>query len=155
MPLVDQQYIDHVLSERAAPKPCPSRTQGDGTNRSLLERARFLLPPEKLLLELAFKNQLSHRQIAQILSVRAGTVTRRLQRICRRLRDPMIVALLEDDCDLPDDTRALALAHFLHRRATAQLAWEHARSEGEIVLLLEYVRGWHRGLSCARQRAAS
>jgi DNA-directed RNA polymerase specialized sigma24 family protein len=153
MPLVDQQYIDHVLSERSAPPPSPAR--GDGPNRSLLDRARFLLPPEKLLVELAFKNHLSHRQIAQILSIPAGTVTRRLQRICRRLRDPMILALLEDTCELPTETRALALAHFLHRRSAAQLAREHSRSEGEILRLLEYVRGWYRGITSARQRAVS
>jgi len=155
MPLVDQQYIDHVLSERSAPPHAPSRPNCDGSNRSLLERARFLLPPEKLLLELAFKNQLSHRQIAQILTIPAGTVTRRLQRICRRLRDPMILALLEHECELPAETRALAIAHFLHRRSAAQLAGQHARSEGEVLRLLEYVRGWYRGVTCARQRDMS
>ena len=148
MPLVDHRRIDQDFTTQPPRSSAPHR---DG----LLRRARHLQPQEKLLVELAFKNQLSHRQIAQILHVPAGTISRRLGRVCRLLRDPMILALLENECELPAETRALAIAHFLHRRSAAQLAGQHARSEGEVLRLLEYVRGWYRGVTCARQRAMS
>jgi DNA-directed RNA polymerase specialized sigma24 family protein len=154
MPLVDQAYIDRVLSDRPSPGAASARPVG----LTLLERASHLEPAEKLLAELAFKNHLSHRQIGQILSVPAGTITRRLQRICRRLRDPLILALIDPRGAaeaLPEQTRALAVQHFLHRRSAAELARTYSRSEREISRELDFVRGWHRGITHARQRVAA
>jgi len=147
MPLVDHHYIDRVLPAR---KPIDSA----GQNHSLLDRARHLLPKEKLLIELAFKNQLSHRQIAQILQAPAGTISRRLQRICRKLRDPMILSLMDDACALSEEHRTLALEHFLHRRPVAELAKIHQLSDREISRMLDYVRGWFGRISHARHRSA-
>jgi len=157
MPLMDQMYIDRVLSDRPSPRSqAPAR---GAAGSSLLERARHLEPDEKLLVELAFKNHLSHRQIGQLMKVEAGTITRRLQRICTRLRDPLILSLI-DDCArrsthaLPEQTRALALGHFLHRKSATELARVYGRSEREISRALDFVRGWYRGVTHARRRDA-
>jgi hypothetical protein len=154
MPLVDQTYIDRVLSDRSCARTHGPRVVG----ATLLERARHLEPAEKLLVELSFKNHLSHRQIGQLMKVQAGTITRRLQSICRRLRDPLVLALIDDAGPgdaLSEETRALALQHFLHRKSATQLARIYSRTKREIGRQLEFVRGWHRGVTHARQRAAA
>jgi DNA-directed RNA polymerase specialized sigma24 family protein len=143
MRLLDPQKLDRFFSESAvAPR--------DVLNGSLLERSLALLPDERLIMELAFKSYLTHRQIAQLLNVPAGTVTRRLQRICRRLRDPLVVLLLDERCPLPSDTRAIAIGHFLHNRSATQLSRQLGIRRQEILRTLNYVRGWHRGVRDVR-----
>jgi DNA-directed RNA polymerase specialized sigma24 family protein len=148
MPLLDHRHIDRMHD---ALSPAEARDSFETINGSLLDRARFLLPPDKLLIEMAFKNLLSHRQIGQIIGIPAGTVTRRLQRICRRLRDPMILMLIDESCPLPSDHRAVAIGRFLHGRSTVHLARLHHLSPSEVRRAIDYVRGWFRGVLQGRQ----
>src|SRR5215217_3462147 len=105
MPLVDSLRLDTL------PESCPHGSQPPA-HEALLERARALEPKDRLLLELTFRKNLSVREIARILERPAGTVSRRLHRLCKRLRDPLVAALLDESCALTPEYRALAIEYF-------------------------------------------
>jgi len=152
MPLVDHRHIDRMMPRTSI---AAQRAPLESANGALLRRAQFLAPRDRLLVEMAFEKQLSHRQIGQLMSIPAGTVTRRLQRICRRLRDPMIVLLMDECCPLPPDQRDLALEHFLNRCPATELSRLHQVPRWEINRRLDYVRGWYRGISHRRLATTS
>jgi DNA-directed RNA polymerase specialized sigma24 family protein len=113
--------------------------------RVLLERAQWLTPPDRLLIELVLDGRQAMRQIAAFSGVPAGTITRRIRRIVNRLYDPLVVALLDDHCPLPREHRQLGIEHFLQGRTAAQLAELHRMNTYRVHKILEFVRGWHRG----------
>jgi DNA-directed RNA polymerase specialized sigma subunit len=86
MPLRENLFLDRM--------PAWSRDRPDlrGAQSALLARAQLLAQPDRMLVELAIKNHLTQRQLAQILSVPSGTVCRRLRRLITRLSDPLVIA---------------------------------------------------------------
>jgi DNA-binding CsgD family transcriptional regulator len=145
--------MDSLRMDRMfASQPRPSRREA---NSVLLERAKILEPKDRQLIELWLEGNLSVRQIARILELPPGTVSRRMRRLCARLGDPLVAALLDPTCSLPDTYRAIALAHFASCRRIHQLATDSQITRGEVRHILHFVRGWFRALhSPARQPAA-
>ena len=86
MPLVDALRLDQIFSDDRRPSLADA-------HEVLFRRARVLAPKDRLLLELAYKNNLSIRQIARILDRPAGSVSRKMNRLRARLHDPMVAAL--------------------------------------------------------------
>ena len=119
----------------------------DETQKALLRRGRFLLPHDRLLLDLVMKNRLSRRQVAMILGLEPGTVTRRLQRLGQRLHDPLVLALTDSSCRLAPDYRQLGIEHFLQGLSSTELADRHQIPRAHVRQMLAYIRGWHRGRS--------
>jgi DNA-directed RNA polymerase specialized sigma24 family protein len=115
----------------------------------VMSRAHWLLPDDRLIIELAIRNRVPHRQIAIALKVPAGTVSRRVRRILRRLNDPLSVALLDARCPLPADHREVGVEHFVQGLSASALAQKHDASAQHIRRMIMYVRGWHRGASSA------
>jgi hypothetical protein len=89
----------------------------------------------------------SYRLIARVLCVPAGTVCRRARRIGARLHDPLVVALLEERCPLAPEIRQMGIEHFLAARSARQIAEMHRMSPGQVRSALEFVRGWHNGIT--------
>src|SRR4051794_38433568 len=83
----------------------------------LKERIELLDRDDQILLELTLSTNVSQRRIAEMLGVEPGTVTRRLQRLSRRLRDPLVVRLLDPRCPLGPDYRQIGVEHFLAGRS--------------------------------------
>jgi|SRR5450432_2118460 len=105
---------------------------------------------DRLLVEMAMKHHLSRRQIGQVLGRTPGTITRKIRSVINRLNDPLILALADPNCCLSPDHRQIAIEHFLHRSSIAALARQRAISRHEIRATLDYVRGWHRGITASR-----
>ena len=142
MLLLNPQVLDQ-LSEEVR--------DGDAqAENPLLARLRLLSASDRTLVEMALKHNLTRRQIASLLNITSGSVTRRLQRIVQRLRDPLVIALSDRTCTLPPEYRQLGIEYFLHRETVATLARRHQLSRGEIEKVLQYIRGWHRGICSHR-----
>ena len=107
----------------------------------------LLSEKDRVLVEMALKHNLSRRQIAVILGLTPGTITRKIRRVVNRLNDPLIAALANPTCTLSAEHRQIAIEYFLHRQSVADLSRQHALSKNEVRTILDYVRGWHRGIS--------
>src|SRR5690349_20199367 len=139
MPLVSSNRLDQLYSQT-------NRSYNPDPHRELFTRAKALAPPDQLLLELTFKNKLSVRQIGRIFSLPAGTVSRRVQRLCARLRDPLVSSLLAPRCPLAPDCREIALQYFAQKLKMEQIASLHHIPRSQVRQILNFVRGWHRGM---------
>jgi Sigma-70, region 4 len=140
--IVDSRRLDQMFGAQAGRRDF-------GGEGDLFRRARALGEKDRLIIELAFKNQMTVRQIGQILEMPAGTISRRVNRICARLRDPMVVALLEGDCGLASQMKRIAIEHFVRGKRVDELAKEHQIKPGQVRGVLSFVRGWYRGV-CGR-----
>jgi hypothetical protein len=140
MPLVDSRRLDFLAED------VPHGSQEPAQHEMLLERASVLEPRDRLLLELTFKRNLTVREIARILERPAGTVSRRLHRLCKRLRDPLVAALIDARCPLTPEYRILAIEYFAQGRLIADLEDRHQIPRGKIRAMLHFVRGWYRGV---------
>lgn len=130
MPLVDSFVLDRTRGRTDRP------VNFEGAD--LLTRARLLPEHERQLLRYAFERHFSMREIGMILHRPAGTVTRQLQRICRRLRDPATLLLLSGQCTLDRTSKEIALDHFLLGHPRRRIARQRAiplRQVCHIVLL--------------------
>src|SRR5688572_11417534 len=99
------------------PRSFPTRPN----TQTLLERAAWLQPRDRTILELAIGRQVPRQQIARMLDLDAGTVTRRLHRVAARLHDPLVVALLNENSPLAPPVRRLGIEHFLVGLSARQL----------------------------------
>jgi DNA-directed RNA polymerase specialized sigma24 family protein len=118
------------------------------SNSALLRRAQFLRDEERLLLELAIRSDLSVRQIGRLKNVPPGTISRRVQRLCARLRDPMVNWLIDPAaCTLPPEHRQLAIEHFVQGHSSNELAEKHMMRAARVRQMLDQVRGWHRAIT--------
>ncbi|HEY8668352.1 MAG TPA: winged helix-turn-helix domain-containing protein [Tepidisphaeraceae bacterium] len=118
---------------------------GQTGQETVLRRAQFLRDHDRMLIEMTLHGRASRREIARLVGVPAGTLSRRLQRLAKLLYDPLIVALLDKPGQLRDEVRQLGIEHFLHRRSTRDLADFHRMSEHEVCRIVEFIRGWFRG----------
>ena len=123
----------------------------------LARRAGFLDDPERMIYLLSLRRHVSLREIARLGGVNPGTVCRRLRSIRRRLEDPIVAALLTPRrpgvaaAPFGEGDRRMAVAHFLNRRAVADLAAEHGLTPPVVRKRLTWVKGWCQG----RRDAAS
>src|SRR5689334_15125222 len=124
MPLVDSLRLDQVTLENP---PVPNHP-----NQVLFKRARALGPDDRLLIELAFGKNLSVRQIAVILKRPAGTVSRTLNRLRKRLRDPIVAALLEADCPFSPQFKRIAMEYFAQSMRMRDIGRRHGMTRPQV-----------------------
>jgi len=113
----------------------------------VLRRAKLLPDADRRLIELAVRGTLSCRQIGGAIGVGHGTVARRLARVLARLRDPLVVALLEPTCPLAPEYRQLGVEHFLQGKSMIELADTHRMDRRRVRDVLNFIRGWHGGMA--------
>ena len=111
----------------------------------LLRRARHLDPAEQHLASLAWAKGATARELGQMMGLNHGSVVRRLQRIKRRLTDPLIVAVLEAGMPLAGVDREIALSHCLRREPLNVVARRLNLPRAVVKKRLDYVRGWVSG----------
>ncbi len=116
----------------------------------LLQRARFLAPRDRTLIELALGHGVSHRRISQVLHLSSSAVTRRMQSVIRRLCNPLVIALLDPRCTLNGDLHQIGLEHFLHGCSIRRLCEIHRVPKHQVRLMLHTVRAWYRWTHPAR-----
>jgi DNA-directed RNA polymerase specialized sigma24 family protein len=122
---------------------------------ALRERIALLLPADRAIAELVLRDGASHRQIASLMNVTPGQVSRRIRRIGERLHDARVAALLHPDCPLEPAYRQVGVERFLQDKSVKELAAEHACAAAEIRRRLDAINFWCRGLAAAAARRAS
>ena len=137
MPLLDRRAVE-IQRDRRDPPPVNGRAQED-----VLRRAQLLLDRDRTLVELALRNNASHRQLARTLNTTCGTITRRLHRLGARLHDPLVIALLREDCPVKPELRQVGVEHLLQGLTLRQIADRHRMTISEVRRILTYLRGWH------------
>jgi hypothetical protein len=138
MPQVDALRMDQVFAEDRDVR----RSDGD----VLFKRARVLAPQDRLLIELAYQRNLTVRQIGQLLDRPAGSVSRRIKNVCQRLRHPLVAALLEPGCPLDERLRQIGIEYFAQKREIRELARDRQMTATQVRAVLNFVRGWCRGV---------
>ena len=112
----------------------------------LMRRAEGLPRRDRLLLELVFRDGLSHREVADVMRIPRGSISRRVRRLLRRVNDPLVVAVGSETCPLPRNLRALALRVYRDRVRLRELAREHDVAVTTLRKRLLFVRAWFDGL---------
>jgi len=148
MPLRENPVLDRMLPT-AEPRWVMWGRRGTGSSAAdtLLGRAALLDDRDRLLVELALRNGASNRQLGRVLGIPAGTVSRRLRRLLRRLHEPIVAALTEPSINLPPEYRQLGIEHFVRGLTSGQLADLHQMNVRRVQQMLTHLRGWHEGLS--------
>ena len=114
-----------------------------GIHRGFEKRMQFLQPADRKLLEITLCGRLSRREAGVMLGMDAGTVTRRIHTLLRRLNARIVGALVEEGELLPEMHREVGLAFFLHRWSLRRIAREFGLSEYMVRRMIAYLRGWH------------
>jgi hypothetical protein len=139
MALIDNQILDKHFDGSAA-----RARLAEAVPEAVRKRAAFLLEPERTLFQLLADGSVSRRQVARMLKVPPGTLTRRVQKLANRLHDPLVVALLDNDrCPLASEYRQLGIEHFLQGRTIRNLSDRHRISASKVRDMIQFIRGWH------------
>jgi len=121
---------------------------------AIRERIALLLPSDRALAELVLCEGATHRQIATLLNVTPGQVSRLIRRIGKRLHDPRVTALLHPDCPLKPEYRQVGVERFLQDKRVKDLAAAHACSTAEIRRRIDAINFWYRALLAARREGS-
>ena len=124
---------------RAAASADALRAQWSDTLR---DRARHLGQSDRLLVELYFRHALSYQKIGQTLGRSRGTVHRRLAAVVRRLKSPLVAAVLEPKCPLPQHLRELGVRRFLRDESIRDLAKDYNVTRHQMQRQLQQLEGW-------------
>ena len=141
------QLCDNRVLERGTQR----RIESDDliAAKKVLARAALLPEKDRLLVELALR-RVTHRRIGELMKLPPGTVTRRIQRLSKRLHDPIVIALLDERCPLEPDVRQLGVERFLIGMTEREVSARHEIKRDQLKRRLEYIQGWVRGLRHAR-----
>jgi hypothetical protein len=134
MTLIDSHLLDQLTQDRSY---ASRRADIDGH-----PRCKLLLDSDQLMLDL-YRRGLSQRQLAIVFRMSPGTVSRRLRRVLRVLRNPLIAAVSDPSCKLSAAHRAVALDRYLLRQTIAGIARKRSLPRRQVLWMLEYVRGWN------------
>ena len=141
------QLYDNRVLERGTQR----RIESDDliAAKSVLARASLLPERDRLLVELALR-RVTHRRIGELMKLPPGTVTRRIQRLSKRLHDPIVIARLDERCSLDPDLRQLGVERLLIGMSGREISAKHEIKRDQIKRRLEYIHGWFRGLRTGR-----
>ncbi|MEO6435881.1 MAG: hypothetical protein ABIP55_08980 [Tepidisphaeraceae bacterium] len=128
----------------------PLRELAVATPDEVWKRIELLRADDRLILELGMRGGTSHRRIGQLLGRTAGSVSRHLARLSRRLHDPVVLTLLHPACPLEGEFRQIGVERLLVGMSVAELAEKHELSTARVRRIVELVRLWHRGLGGRR-----
>lgn len=109
------------------------------------QRLPFLHPTEKKLLEFSLATDLTRRELATLLGISPGTITRRLRNILARLHRPIVAALVDRGDLLPELHKQVGLAFFLRKTPTRRIAREFQISRHTVSRIIVYLKGWLKG----------
>jgi transposase len=118
------------------------------------QRVELLSARERMLIELALRGGRSHRQIAELLGRTPGSITRALQRLSRRLYDPLVLMLLHPSCGLEPIQRQIGVEHYLCGMKQREIARKHALPMARVRQILGLLKMWHGESANSTKRAA-
>ena len=134
---------------------CTDRRRSFIDAEPLLRRAQFLPEADQTLLRAIISGQMSFRQLQPLVGKSAGALARRFNRLLIRLRDPIVIALIDvagtrdgPGRSLTDHQRRIGLAYFLHRQPATTIARQAGLGYSEVIAALGFVRGWVAATPC-------
>jgi hypothetical protein len=143
--------LDHARTRPLDPQRLGRPTPTRALRRTL---ARYLSRADLLILDMADAGA-THRVIGHRVGLSAGTITRRLGALHRRLCDPSTHALLDPACPLADDLRKLAIQHLLLGVSLRRLADLNRLPLDAVRTRMQYAQGVLRAASARRPVTAS
>jgi hypothetical protein len=121
------------------------------TREAVMRRARYLDRPDDTLMRLALEGNLSYRVMSQIIGRKsAGATFRRVRSLLRRLREPVVVALLDRPGELSAMHCEIGIRRFVKKQTLEQIERETGVSRWEISHISAFVWGWAKGTQRAR-----
>ncbi|HEX8521543.1 MAG TPA: hypothetical protein VF669_04745 [Tepidisphaeraceae bacterium] len=118
--------------------------------KAALKRAALLPEQDRLLIELVLRNT-PKRRIAELLKRTPGNVCRRIDKLCRRLYDPVVISLMNEKCPLPADLRQMGVERLLLGMNCKEIGQKHGMGPREVKKRLEFLTAWHQGLGAAKR----
>ena len=128
----------------------PVRRIVPNSRAGLRQRIDLLKREDRVLIELAMNPDLTRRRIAALVGLKPGTVTRRINKLAARLHDATVLRLLDARCPLSPEQRQIGVEHFLTGLSARQLSDKHQMPVAQVYRVIDYVRGWSRGLGMFR-----
>lgn len=123
-----------------------------GRGEDLRDRIREMKPQlemlparDRILLELVPSGERSVREVARLLGVNPGWLSRRYRVMLRRLGDPMVGVVMARGCTLPMELREMAVERWLLGMTTGAIAEKHRVVRTRVTEGLAFVRGYARG----------
>jgi DNA-directed RNA polymerase specialized sigma24 family protein len=116
-----------------------------GTAGQILDRARFLADRDRAIVQKLARGDLYQREVAQMLGIPEYTLTRRLQRLWRRLADPRVSALIDNPLSLSPEVRQIGIEHFLQGLSARAIAQKHRMPATQVRRIVGFVREWFKG----------
>lgn len=111
----------------------------------LLERAALLPPQERDLLRLILSGRHTYRELARLAGgVNPGSICRRVGKLKRRLRDPVVGALVRRGVTLSESYRRIGIEYFARGTALRTLARQMGLGREEVAEAVGYLRAWAR-----------
>lgn len=107
----------------------------------VLFRARYLDPPDRILLVQVFDRGVRPHQIATLNNLTTRTIQRRVDALCRRLLDPQVVAILRAHSRWSAYTAGVALSVWVKGWTFRQTADRLGISLHEVRQQVQIVRG--------------
>ena len=105
---------------------------------------------DQFFLQLALEDGKTLREVAVVVGCTTGTASRRFRALMKRLRDPLVIALIERRCPLPEDYREIGLDYFLRRRKSREIAQLRKVTRFQVMQIIHFMRSWFSGL-CANR----
>ena len=119
---MDPSCLDAVGNRRRNPAFLSSKRKE--RSRLVLERAELLSPRDRVLIRMRHERDITLRDLADLFELHAGSISRRLQSLERRLTSAIVDAALHPATPFPRVVRQAVLANRLRRRPLADLADE-------------------------------
>lgn len=142
------KLLDGQVLEQLAKSDLRSEARTvSGQSEALLRRAAQLEREDRLLVEMSLRCHLSQRRVATLVGRPHGTIARRLKRLTTRLKDPLVVRLLDGPCPLDRADRDIAIGYFLNRRSLRELSVAYRLPVPQVSRKIHFVRGWFRGIT--------
>lgn len=126
-------------------EPRTTRKHSVNLANGLDRRLPFLDPAEKKLLEFSLGTDFTRRELATLLGISPGTITRRLRNILARLHRPIVAALVDRGDLLPELHKEVGLAYFLRKTPIRRIARDVQISHHTVSRILVYLKGWLKG----------
>ena len=126
------------------------------TREAVLRRSRYLDGADERLLRLALEGNMSYRAMNRVIGLKSGGGTyRRVRSLLRRLREPVVVALLDWPGELSAEQREIGIRWFVKKQSGAQIAQATGVSVWDVRKTSAFLLGWARGTLRGRARCES
>jgi DNA-directed RNA polymerase specialized sigma24 family protein len=135
---LDAQVLDHFEE---------TGVQAGSANvrEEMLRRAQWLDERDRALVQLSVKGNLTLREMAGVVGLPAGSISRRLARVRARLQDRVVNALLDSRAGLPKEFREVGLEYFLTGMPLYEIADRHRMPIGQVRRIVQFIKGWQKG----------